>query len=135
MIQIVKKTAPVLLALFILESIVFQVISIKKFNDFRYHNHILDDGTILTYNELTDKKGGLYDISDDYCIKFSRVRTANGNTIIEALLVNTSAVNLSGVHFYIQCKKLTEEGNVYRAMNTEFTRKNFDFLIIIYDVM
>ena len=57
MIQIVKKTAPVLLALFILESIVFQVISIKKFNDFRYHNHILDDGTILTYNELTDKKG------------------------------------------------------------------------------
>jgi len=124
--RILKISIQVLLVLFFIESAVFQVVTIKNFNDFKYHNHFLDEGSILTFDELTDKKGGLYDISDDYCIKFNNVRSSDNNTIIDAVLVNTSGVNLSGVNFYIQSKTLTEEGRQKQAGHIPFSRKDFE---------
>lgn len=124
--SLLKKSILVLLVLFFIESIVFQVVVIIKFNDFQYHNHILDEGSILTYDELTDKKAGLFDISDDYCIKVSRVGRSGNNTIIDAILVNTSGVNLSGVHFYIQTRTLTDKGRQKQTGHMPFSRKDFE---------
>lgn len=124
--SLLKKSILVLLALFFIESIVFQVVVIRKFKDFQYHNHIPDEGSILTYDELTDKKAGLFDISDDYCIKISRLRTSGNNTILDAILVNTSGVNLSGVHFYIQSSTLTDKGRQKQAVHMPFSRKDFE---------
>lgn len=124
--KIVKKSIRVLLVLFIIESIVFQVYVIKKISDMKFHSHILDEGSILTFDELIDKKGGLYDISDDYCMKFNRATSAGKNTLIDAVLVNTSGVNLSGINFEIYSRKLTEEGKKRQATHVPFSRKDFE---------
>ena len=124
--QLLRNSILVLLVLFFIESIIFQIAITIKFRNFQYHNHILDEGSILTFDDLTDKKSGLFDISDDYCAQFNRVRTAGSNTFIDAILVNTSGVNLSGVHFYIVRKKLTEDGKKRSTEDTAFTRKEFE---------
>lgn len=116
----------VILVLFFIESIVFQVLVIRKIGDMKFHSHILDEGSILTFNELIDKKAGLYDISDDYCMKFNRVTSAGKNTVIDAVLMNTSGVHLSGVNFDIYSRRLTEEGKKRQAMHVPFSRKDFE---------
>ncbi len=59
-------------------------------------------------------------------MKFNRVTSAGKNTLIDAVLVNTSGVNLSGINFEIYSRKLTEEGKKRQATHVPFSRKDFE---------
>lgn len=114
----------VILVLFFIEVIIFQIITASKFRDLRYHNHDIDKGCIVAVNDLINKETGLYDLSDEYSIKFENFSLVGANTVIDALVINKSGVDLSGIRFYIYSKMLTPEGKKhdgYRFIKADFS--------------
>lgn len=124
--RILKVMILIILILFIVELIVFQIVAIDEFSKFKNKSHLLDQGSILTFKNLVDKNSGLFDISDQFEIKFEKTSLIDRNTIIDALVINKTGVDLSGINFYIYSKTLTEKGKWQRDGLEFFSKADFE---------